>query len=208
MSFAPTVALLGGESSGKTQLGLELQRRLLDHGIAALLVPDLWREWSMANGRAPRADELAAIASAQTRRIEAAARALGTVVVIADTTALAAAVELERRFQDTSFMACALAAQKTYPLTLLMGLDLPGACETTDALLRSALHAGGIGFQTVYGHGQARAHQALRALGRVLGRTLTRVDPEHATGRRPWGCEHCSDPDCERRLFSGLLPSP
>jgi len=27
-------------------------------------------------------------------------------------------------------------------------------------------------------------------------------------GRTPWRCESCSDPDCEHRLFTGLLNRP
>ena len=41
----------------------------------------------------------------------------------------------------------------------------------------------------------------------LLGRPLVVADPllEGGTGR--WTCENCSDPDCERRLFSGLVNS-
>ncbi len=218
MATALTVALIGGESSGKTALGVELQRRLRGLGVAAALVSEHLREWCEATGRAPTAGEQAAIATEQSRRIEAAARAPGTAVVIADTTALMVAAYSELYFQDTSLLAAALEAQRSYGLTLLMGLDIPWRPdglfrdsprirEATDALLRRSLQAGGIRFETIYGTTlEARTRQALRAIGRALGQPLVDTDPALSHGRRPWSCEHCSDPDCEHRLFTGLLP--
>ena len=110
----------------------------------------------------------------------------------------------------------ALEQQRRYDLSLLMGLDIPwqpdglfrdspDMREATDALLRRELQAAGIGFQTVYGQGGARLQQALRAIGTALGRPLVHDDPALATGRGNWTCDNCSDPECEHRLFTGLL---
>lgn len=214
---AITVALLGGGSSGKTSLGLALTHHLDTLGVTATLVPDALRAWREREGRAPRAHELPAIAAAQSRSIGAAAGG-GVQVVVADTTALVAAACSEVVFNDTSLHPAALAQHREVTLTLLMGLDF--ATQTNnppregtvsraamDAVLRRELQVAGIAFQTVYGPVHARLQHALRAVGVSLGRPLVAHDPllEHGTGR--WTCENCSDPDCERRLFSGLLGS-
>ena len=94
-----------------------------------------------------------------------------------------------------------------YDLTLLVGLD-PCASplgEATDALLREALQGAGIPFQIVHGQGVERVQQALRAIGSAMGRSLVADDPALTLGRGRWTCENCSDPDCERRLFSQLV---
>lgn len=214
------VALLGGESSGKSTLASALQRHLTDiHGLHAICVPEHLRGWCEARGRAPHAHEQAAIATEQNRLIETARHTPGVDVVIADTTALMVAAYSALYFQDKTLLAPALAAQRAFDLTLLMGLDLPwtpdgllrdspAVRDATDTLLRRELQDAGIAFQTVYGQGDARLQQALRAVGGALGRSLVMEDPALATGLRPWSCENCSDPDCERRLFTGLLSRP
>lgn len=137
-------------------------------------------------------------------------------VVIADATALMAAAHNELRFNDRGLWPEALAAQRRIGLTLLMGLDLPwvadGLCrdgptarQATDTLLRARLEQAGISFQTIYGTGQARVSQALRALGAAMGRPLLAQDPFWEQGRRRWNCEKCSDPECEHRLFRDLI---
>lgn len=211
------VALLGGESSGKTTLATALHRVLNEqHGIRAACVPEHLRAWCEAMGRAPLAHEQAAIADEQTRLIHAAQQQPGVDLVIADTTALMVAAYSELYFEDSTLLAPALAAQGSYELTLLMGLDLPwqpdglfrdspALRDATDALLRRELQRAGIAHQTVYGQGEARLAQALRAIGTALGRPLVNEDPALSTGLRPWSCENCSDPDCEHRLFTGLL---
>lgn len=218
--MAVCVALLGGESSGKSTLASALQRHLDDiHGLQAVCVPEHLRAWCEARGRAPHAHEQAAIADEQTRLIDSTRQTPGVDVVIADTTALMVAAYSALYFQDTSLLAPSLAALQTCDLTLLMGLDLPwrpdglfrdspAVREATDNLLRRELQGAGIAFQTVYGQGDARLRQALRAVGTALGRPLVAEDPTLANGLRPWSCDNCSDPDCEHRLFTGLLSRP
>ena len=165
---AITVALLGGESSGKTTLGLALIRQLNALGVSATLVPEHLRAWCEREGRAPLAHEQAAIAAEQTRQIDAAAQS-GVQVVVADTTALVVAAYSERVFNDRSLLpALTEGAAAVSDLTLLMGLDLPwqadglfregpGMRADIDALLRRELQSAGIPFQTVYGSAEARA---------------------------------------------------
>lgn len=215
--MALTIALLGGESSGKTTLAQALHRHLQEvlH-IPTLLVSEQLRHWCEAMGRAPRAEEQAARADAQTQRIETARRQPGVRIVIADTTAMVIAAYSELYFNDRSLHPAALAQQRGYALNLLMGLDLPWVADglfrdspavrdATDAVLRRELQGAGIPFQTVYGQGEARLQQALRSIGNALGETLVVSDPAWPQGRRPWNCEKCSDPDCEHQLFTQLI---
>ena len=97
-----------------------------------------------------------------------------------------------------------------FDLTLLLAptlLDDP-LCEAADVRLREALHSAGTDFQVVHGWGAERVQQALRALGSTMGRALVADDPALTRGRGPWRCENCSDPDCERRMFTGLTAQP
>ncbi|MBT9465369.1 ATP-binding protein [Hydrogenophaga sp.] len=212
---AVTVALLGGESSGKTTLGLAITDHLNSLGVPTTLVPEHLRAWCEHEGRAPLAHEQAGIAEEQTRWIEAAANGTAQVIV-ADTTALVVSAYSERVFNDTSLHGPSLAQQGRIQLTLLMGLDLPwradglfregpAARAGIDTVLRRELQAAGIPFQTVYGPAAARLQHALRAVGVLLGRPLVARDPQLEAGTGRWTCENCSDPECERRLFSRLV---
>ena len=97
LSSAPfTVALLGGESSGKSTLAQALHGALQAQGLHSALVPEHLRRWCEAAGRAPLAHEQAAIAAEQTRLIRQAQAGL----VIADTTALVVAAYSELYFTD------------------------------------------------------------------------------------------------------------
>ncbi|MBE0586569.1 MAG: ATP-binding protein [Hydrogenophaga sp.] len=215
--LATTITLLGGESTGKSDLAQALCRHLNDGlHIPTVLVVEQLRQWCETTGRAPRADEQAARAAEQTRHIETAARQQGVELVIADTTALVIAAYSELYFNDTSLLHAARAEQRGYGLTLLMGLDLPWVAdglfrdgpavrEATDAVLRRELQVAGVRYQTIYGKGPQRLQQALRAIGNHLGRPLLADDPALRLGRGRWVCDSCSDPDCEHRLFSKLL---
>jgi len=213
----PVVCLIGGESTGKSTLAQALQHRLKRaHGLRVQLVPEYLRSWCEEKGRAPRVDEQAAVAVEQSRRICEAAQQPGIDLVIADTSALMVAVYSELYFADASLIPHASAEQSRYALNLLMGLDLPwtpdglfrdspAVRDATDTLLRRALDAAHLPYQTIYGRQDARLQQALRAIGRWLGRDLLPADQALTEGRTPWRCDNCSDPDCERRLFTGLV---
>ncbi|MDZ4124632.1 MAG: ATPase, partial [Hydrogenophaga sp.] len=132
------------------------------------------------------------------------------------TTALVVAAYSECVFNDHALLSVSLKAQQQSDLTLLMGLDIPwqadglfrdgpGMRADIDAVLRRELHSAGIPFQTVYGSTEARLQHALRAVGALLGRQLAAHNQVLEAGTGQWTCENCSDPDCERRLFSGLV---
>jgi HTH-type transcriptional regulator, transcriptional repressor of NAD biosynthesis genes len=214
--MALTVTLLGGESSGKTTLAHALLQALGERCIPSAWVPEHLRTWCERHGRAPQVHEQAARALAQSHAIETAAQNPATRVVLADTTALQIAAYSELYFNDRSLWPDAIDRQRRYGLSLLMGLDLPWMAdglfrdspahrEATDALLRRELQAARIPFQTLYGTLETRAQQALRSIGHALDHPLVEDHPDWASGRRPWACDRCSEPDCEHRLFTQLL---
>ena len=112
-------------------------------------------------------------------------------------------------------------------ITLLTGLDWP--CppaeqenrEQCDAELRRQLQASGTPYRVVYGSTARRlttalaAVQALQAPPHSTAVSITRAPVGSADGRDEdndqgrlkmpsWGCEKCSDPICEHRLFTSL----
>lgn len=210
------IALLGAESTGKSQLAKTLVHVLRARGTPCTLVSEYLREWCDREGRVPRPDEQRAIVTEQTRRIVTAA-SLGD--VIADTTALMTGIYSDLLFNDTSLYPEALATQRTYALTLVTALDVPWVAdglqrdgphvrEPVDALLRKALTQGNIAFSVVYGSGEQRVLNAMTAIDFALHSTAlaTPSTPSTPTPESPqWTCERCSDADCEHRLFSDLI---
>lgn len=210
------IALVGAESTGKTELARAIAQRLQDRGTPATLVSEYLREWCERERRTPRPDEQQAIADEQTRRIDAAAR---SGVVVADTTALMTAVYSEQLFADTSLYDDALAAQRRYAITLLTALDLPWvsddmrdgphARQPTDTLLRAALAGARLSYAVVHGTGGERLASAWNAINSIAsneGRTRgSRSLSESKPASWSWPCEKCSDPECEHKLFSDLI---
>lgn len=204
------IALLGAESTGKTQLAAELAAHLGKQGKSVAVVPEVLREWCEREGRTPRPEEQLPIAQEQERRVdEAAGRAE---VVIADTTALMVAIYSAMLFEDGTLYQFALERQRSYDVTLVTGLDLPWVAdgvqrdgphvrEPVDALVRAALASAHVPYRVVYGRGRDRLMNALAAIGSAV---------PAGDSSRPWvwSCDKCSDPDCEHRLFTALLGKP
>lgn len=207
------IALLGAESTGKSQLGLALLAHLrLNTRLRIVLVTEYLREWCDREGRTPRPDEQAAIAQEQQARGERAA--LDHDVVLHDTTPLMTAVYSDLLFQDTSLYAPALDFQRRMQANLLMALDLPWTADPqrdgphaqapTDQLIRRALLRARLDYSVVGGQGPDRLAQALNALGPILRPYLSARDGlfsrlMHRADRLggDWRCEHCDDPACE-----------
>jgi hypothetical protein len=91
-----------------------------------------------------------------------------------------------------------------FQLTLLCALPSPAAREMQ---LRAALLQAGVAHQVLHGPPDAQLRSALEAIDLIAACAL----PESAGARfhskqrlRPWGCEKCSDPECEHRLFTAL----
>ena len=219
------IALLGAESTGKSQLASDIAAHLCASGQNAVAVSEYLREWCEREGRTPQRGEQAHIAQTQQERIEAAAK--DAAWVIADTTPLMTAVYSEFIFQDTSLTVSALAYQKTFDLTLLTGLDMPWQADgiqrdgahvraPVDALLRDKLQSAGIAFDLIYGSGEQRTRHALQAIARLKHAQIatnsiascadnTPTNEQKGSKKWQWNCEKCSDPDCEHRLFRDLV---
>ena len=211
------MALLGAESTGKTALAQGIQAHFQARGIPTALVPEYLRTWCDAAGRTPRPEEQQGIAQEHARQLSAPTDVR---LLVADTTPLMVAVYSDYLFGDRSLYPFALEHQRSYHLTLLTGLDLPWVAdglqrdgahvrEPVDALVRAALDGAGISYRIVYGSGTARLDNALFAINSIAlcGDTLGAqaiFRSENVTAR-PWSCEKCSDPECEHKLFSGLL---
>jgi nicotinamide riboside kinase len=205
---ARRIALLGAESTGKTQLSHDLAAHFRAQGQRVEVVAEVLREWCAREGRTPRPEEQLPIAEAQEQRVDAAAARSD--IVIADTTSLMVAIYSAMLFEDGSLYRFALERQRTYDSILLTGLDLPWVADglqrdgphvraPVDALVREGLAKAGVAYRVVYGSGPQRLANALRALG-----DAARGESGAAW---TWSCDKCSDPQCEHRLFTGLLRS-
>jgi nicotinamide riboside kinase len=207
------IAIVGAESTGKTQLANELGQALTTAERRVAVVAEYLREFCDRHGRTPRIDEQAAIALEQTRRIDVAAATHD--LVIADTTAVMTAVYSEKVFGDTGLYAMAELAHARCRLTLLTALDLPWQAdgmqrdgpqvrEPVDRLVRACLARVGTGFSVIAGAGPRRLENALACVERALNPPVT--DPPH---RWQWVCERCGDADCERHVLPrGTEESP
>ena len=219
------VALLGAESTGKSQLAYALAAHLCASGQRAIAIDEYLREWCDEHERTPQQLEQTHIADEQRARIEAAAATHDW--VIADTTPLMTAVYSEFIFSDSSLHPAALTYQRSFDLTLITGLDMPWQADgiqrdgehvraPVDTLLRQLLLSASITFEVIYGQGEERLTNALLALQRhnhppqdTINSIAPRADSMPATDSKrskkwQWNCEKCSDPDCEHRLFSSL----
>ncbi|WP_082151479.1 AAA family ATPase [Caenimonas sp. SL110] len=220
------IALLGAESTGKTQLASDLAAHFRAQGKNVTVVSEVLRTWCEREGRTPRPEEQMPIAQEQERLVDEAAAVSD--IVIADTTAVMVAIYSAMLFEDGSLYQFALARLKTYDFTLLTGLDLPWVAdglqrdgphvrEPVDALVRAALAKAGVGYRVVYGSGRERLDNALRAIGeadaltptstpesKLSGDPVTLSQREREKVKWQWVCDKCSDPDCEHRLFTGL----
>ena len=203
------IAILGAECTGKTQLAQALANQLKTRHPSTVWISEYLREWCDAHGRTPRVDEQARIAQVQMERVQAHSAAA---VVLCDTAPLLTAVYSDLVFCDPSLYQQALQQHRDFGLTLLTGMDLPWVADSlqrdgmamrarVDHRLREVLQQSNIAFSTVYGTGPARTQSALQAIDYSLG--TTRAD---SVSHWQWNCEKCSDPECEHRLFSRLVP--
>lgn len=197
-------------------------------------VVDEWlRTWCETQGRPPQAHEQAQVAAQQDERIRHAAQHVGPQGwVLADTTSLMTAAYSDHYFGSTPWFdrPPPEAALPMGPhVHLLLGLDLPWQADgpwrdgptaqaAVDACLRQRLLASGRRHHAVYGQGPARTAAALAALAAetpdaalasaIKTEAITLypacANAEKST-KNDWMCNACSDPGCERRLFSRLM---
>jgi nicotinamide riboside kinase len=217
MSGVKRIAILGAESTGKSWLGNALAGVMQSRGLSVHQVDEALRHWCEREGRTPLAHEQFGIAQTQAQSVMRITQG----VVIADTTPLMTAVYSHLLFADESLYPMALAHQALFDQTLVTGLDLPWVADglqrdgpqvrgPVDTLVRQALERAGIAYRVVYGQGHQRLNNALLALGLVGEDEAARTTRDNAQfaineGRTAWQCNECSDPECEHKLFTGLL---
>ena len=219
MPEALRIAILGAESTGKTQLAQQLAAELGRlTGLPCTWVPEHLRAWCDAQGRTPRMDEQAGIAAQQQALIDEAARQ--NAVVVCDTTPLMTAVYSVRIFNDPSLLPSAIDQQKSCGITLLTALDLawqpdglqrdgPHVRQPVDDLLRTHLLGHGLPWALVSGQGERRLASALDAVAPLLRRRapagsglFTRLaDRDAAQPMWQWACEACDSPECEHAML-------
>lgn len=204
------IAILGAESTGKTQLAQALVGALACQAGGAHWVPETLREWCDLAGRTPQVHEQAAIAATQIQRVNAAPKAR---FILADTTALMTAIYSDLLFDDSSLYADAFAHHCNYDLTLVMGLDLPWVADgiqrdgpqmrsRVDSQLRKVLQTAALNHVVIYGQGIARTNCALQAIAHHADLPLLHTRPASPW---QWDCDKCSDGACEHRIFTGRL---
>lgn len=130
---------------------------------------------------------------------------------------LAALCDPQKPVNDQRIEA-ALLAHGVFDLTLVCGLDsAPGthphraisgtSPEALDTALRSLLTLNKMAFAVVYGEGRAQLASALRAIS-ASQHHKAQAGQDKPAGHWHWSCENCSDPACERAVFTGLLKNP
>ena len=91
------------------------------------------------------------------------------------------------------------------------------AADTAQHLLmrtRQQLVARAQPFQLLYNHGQQQIEDALTALcnwfphAKALQAHRAALREQGNLARWSWSCDKCSDPECELRLFRGLVDTP
>ncbi|MFZ2988135.1 AAA family ATPase [Ideonella sp.] len=210
------IALLGAESTGKSDLAAQLAPALAQlTGWSTCWIPEYLREWCDSTGRTPNIDEQAHIADTQAERIEAAR--LQHDLVVADTTPLMTAVYHQQVFGDESLDAGALTWQRRHcALNLLTALDLPWLADghqrdgphvraPVDGRVRTLLIQAGLPFVVISGQGQARLESALNAVAPWLrtrrapkaGLFSRLAEREAAQTPWTWSCDGCDQPECE-----------
>lgn len=93
----------------------------------------------------------------------------------------------------------------------LLGMDWHSEDRGTTSqhqFWRQRLHAEARDYVVLYGNTQQQWQQlaqSLRSLAPAADWSWLPASPAQRSARlRPYGCEQCSDPDCERRLFDAL----
>lgn len=219
MKRVKRIAVLGAECTGKSWLTHALTQVLQMRGHTVTSGHDVLASLNERHdhGVWPIEPPVRGV-HAPTRTIENTSQRW----LISDTPPIMAAAACDSAVrQNPDLCSIALAHAAQFDTTLLMGLDGPRVDNgltsqsplfrgQVDTRLRQALHQAGIAYQVVYGQGQQRLNNALLALGlpgEDLEAQALREQSQFAInqGRTVWQCNECSDPDCEHKLFTGLL---
>lgn len=205
------IAILGAESTGKSQLARALEQHFMAQGLSTYRIDEYLREWCDQQQRTPTQDEQILMLQAHIDRL---AQAPADAIVISDTTPIMTAVYSQLLFQDHSLNDLALSHQQLFDVTFLTGLDVPWVADglqrdgphvraPVDAAIRALLAQGSVPFHVVYGQGDVRLNNALLALSNHAPQM--QAFRQEIAPRWQGVCETCGDGECEHRLFSQLL---
>jgi nicotinamide riboside kinase len=173
------IAILGAESTGKTQLCHEL-KALLQTQIArgVQLVPELLRQFCEVHQRAPMQNEQQALMQAQIAQ-ENATLEQTDAVLICDCAPITTAIYSELYFSDSSLIKAASMHHERYTISLILQPDLPwqadGIFRDGVAMqnrfhnqLSAWLEVNAFPFITITGQGARRTHMAQDAIMRFI----------------------------------------
>ena len=149
---------------------------------------------------------------------ESAHPAEGKATVFMEAPALMTALLAHLQTPNFPALQAALAAHQAFDFTLICGLDLdtgldaeavlkpdPRTQEAQDDALRACLTHAKLPFAVVYGQGGDRVVAARRALDAHTRGSSRASQDKNELALWHLSCENCSDPACERALFTGLL---
>lgn len=131
------IAILGAESSGKSQLAEALAQQ-----YATCWVPEYLREFVDTYGRVPKAEEQIVIARTQLQREEALAKQAKT-WLFCDTTPLMTAIYSRHYFAEADDELAVLERQHDYAFTLVTAPDfpwVPDGLQRESAAVRQRVH--------------------------------------------------------------------
>lgn len=177
-----TVAILGAESTGKSDLSVALAEHYRLRGITAIVVPEYLRTFVDRKGDVPVEPEQRHIARMQRAAELCARRAVarqGGGLVLCDTTPLMTAIYSRFCFQTCDAETARLAALHDYALTLITLPDIPWVADglqrasedVRDAIHRrvlAACRAHGVDYVRIGGSPAERLAQATLQIDRVL----------------------------------------
>jgi hypothetical protein len=149
---------------------------------------------------------------------ESAHPAEGQATVFMEAPALMAALLAHLQTPNLPALQAALAAHQAFDFTLMCGLDLHAGLgtealhtpdlrtqEAQDNALRTCLTHAKLPFAVVYGQSGERVVAARRALEAHTRGSSQASQDKNELAQWHLSCENCSDPACERALFTGLL---
>ncbi|HVL07948.1 MAG TPA: ATP-binding protein [Burkholderiaceae bacterium] len=181
-SLVTTVAILGAESTGKSDLSMALAEHYRRQDITVAVVPEYLRTFVECKGDVPVEPEQRHIARMQ-RAAELCARRTvaqqGGGLVLCDTTPLMTAIYSRFCFQTCDAETARLAALHDYPLTLLTLPDIPWVADGLQRAsedVRTAVHrrvlaacrVRGIDYVRIGGSPAERLMQAVLQIDRVM----------------------------------------
>lgn len=179
-----TVALLGAESTGKSDLSLALAAHYRAQGVTVVVVPEYLRTFVERKGAVPVEPEQRHIARMQRAAVLCARREVlraGGSLVLCDTTPLMTELYSHFCFQTCDHETARLAAVHDYDLTLVTLPDIPWVADglmRESPEVRVAVHqrllgvcgARGIDYVPIGGTSADRLAHAVEQIDRVLRR--------------------------------------